>query len=156
MIFRVRLAGKNRSVTFSSIISVFSGASSAQRGQSTLIVESKDKRESNMNDDDDDDNFLIQEEKPSTSKSLVKTRESFDQDKNDSFRNSMISMLVTVERPIKMMLMMDNMEVSFKKCSMQKKWAKMEVKSLVNDLKRFEFEEKKRHLNECELFLVVI
>jgi hypothetical protein len=48
--------------------------SGVQRGQGTLIVESKDTRDNNMNNDndDDDDNFLIQEEKPSVSKSFVR------------------------------------------------------------------------------------
>ena len=48
--------------------------SAAQRGQGTLIVESKDSRDNDMNDnnDDEDDNFLIQEEKPSVTKSFVR------------------------------------------------------------------------------------
>lgn len=47
--------------------------SGAQRGQGTLIVESKDTRDNDMNNDndDDDDNFLIQEEKPSMTRSTV-------------------------------------------------------------------------------------
>ncbi|UJR33764.1 hypothetical protein I4U23_021191 [Adineta vaga] len=46
--------------------------SGAQRGQGTLIIESKDTRDNDMNNDndDDDDNFLIQEEKPSATKSF--------------------------------------------------------------------------------------
>jgi hypothetical protein len=48
-------------------------ASAAQRGQGTLIIESKDSRDNDMNDDNDndDDNFLVQEEKPSLTKSFV-------------------------------------------------------------------------------------
>ena len=47
--------------------------SAAQRGQGSLIIESKDTRDNNINDDndDEDDNFLIQEEKPSLTKSFV-------------------------------------------------------------------------------------
>ncbi len=47
--------------------------SGAQRGQATLIIESKDARDNDMNNDndDEDDNFLIQEEKPSATKSMV-------------------------------------------------------------------------------------
>ncbi|CAF0727287.1 unnamed protein product [Adineta steineri] len=47
--------------------------SGAQRGQGTLIIESTKTRDNdvnNDNDDDDDDNFLIQEEKPSATKSF--------------------------------------------------------------------------------------
>jgi hypothetical protein len=47
-------------------------ASAAQRGQGTLIVESKDDRDDDVNDDHDDDNFLIQEEKTSATKSFVR------------------------------------------------------------------------------------
>jgi hypothetical protein len=48
--------------------------SAAQRGQGSLIIESKDARDNDMNNnnDDDDDNFLIQEEKTSLTKSFVK------------------------------------------------------------------------------------
>lgn len=46
-------------------------ASAAQRVQGSLIVESKDGREKDM-DDDDDENFLIQEDKTTASKSLVR------------------------------------------------------------------------------------
>jgi hypothetical protein len=47
--------------------------SAAQRGQGTLIVESKDSRDNDINDDNDDEdaNFLVQEEKPSVTKSFV-------------------------------------------------------------------------------------
>jgi hypothetical protein len=51
--------------------------SAAQRGQGTLIVESKDSRDNDMNNDndDEDENFLIQEEKPSATKSFVKQKD---------------------------------------------------------------------------------
>ncbi|CAF3504554.1 unnamed protein product [Rotaria socialis] len=53
--------------------------SAAQRGQGTLIIESKGARDNDMNNDDDDEdaNFLIQEEKPA----LIK---SFRQDDSDN------------------------------------------------------------------------
>ncbi|CAF0731034.1 unnamed protein product [Rotaria sordida] len=46
--------------------------SAAQRGQGTLIIESKGSRDNDMHNDNDDDdaNFLIQEEKPSLTKSF--------------------------------------------------------------------------------------
>ncbi|CAF1007188.1 unnamed protein product [Rotaria magnacalcarata] len=46
--------------------------SAAQRGQGTLIIESKGARDNDMNNDDDDEdaNFLIQEEKPALTKSF--------------------------------------------------------------------------------------
>ncbi len=49
--------------------------SAAQRGQGSLIIESKDTHDNDLNndnDDDDDANFLIQEEKPSATKSFVR------------------------------------------------------------------------------------
>lgn len=49
--------------------------SAAQRGQGSLIIESKGSRDNDINNDndDDDDNFLIQEEKPTLTKSFVNT-----------------------------------------------------------------------------------
>ncbi|CAF0747519.1 unnamed protein product [Adineta ricciae] len=65
--------GKLMTQTSSDEIGTTSGKvlSGAQRGQGTLIVESKDTRDNDMNNDndDDDDNFLIQEEKPSVTRS---------------------------------------------------------------------------------------
>ncbi|CAF0735145.1 unnamed protein product [Rotaria sp. Silwood1] len=65
---------KPMKVTASDEISGSSGRipSAAQRGQGTLIVESKGSRDNDMNNDndDEDDNFLIQEEKPSLTKSF--------------------------------------------------------------------------------------
>lgn len=60
-------------VTTSDDISGSSGRvpSAAQRGQGSLIIESKDSRDNDMDNNNDDDNFLIQEEKPSLTKSFV-------------------------------------------------------------------------------------
>lgn len=114
-------------------------ASAAQRGQGTLIVESKDDHDNDVNDDHDDDNFLIQEEKPSATKSFVRIsiRMSDRLVPNLDFfvcRNKMTWTIGMERQAIKMRMTVINMVHWWRKWSMRRKVSELEVNLRVNGL----------------------